>query len=357
MNRFWLPTLLIALVSLGAFGCTDRSFTQSEIVVPTPPAAAGNTAGTPPAGGQGGANVGAPGLPPDFPDQIGASEFPDTPKQPPTGGAAACSAVNATPETCDGIDNDCDGVIDNVPVTSSELQDVANCGTCGNACPPDLATAGYSCVAGTCTLTCFAGQVDLDGAPGCECSINNNGVELCDGQDNDCDGQVDEDFVLNTNENCGACNTPCNLPFATSSCATGTCALLACEDGWQDRDGVAANGCEFPCAVTNGGIEVCDGLDNDCDGSIDEGSVPGAFTCLNRGVCAGTAPTCAGTQGWTCNYPAATYEPDEAKAKTATGWTTTAMAAPTKFTVSASRVWLETAPAGPKARGSVTAQG
>ncbi|MGQ0506246.1 MAG: hypothetical protein ACT4TC_13120 [Myxococcaceae bacterium] len=46
-------------------------------------------------------------------------------------------------ETCDGVDNDCDGVVDN---GFDLTHDSANCGTCGAACD-----AGTSCQASTCS--------------------------------------------------------------------------------------------------------------------------------------------------------------------------------------------------------------
>jgi hypothetical protein len=47
---------------------------------------------------------------------------------------------------------------------------------------------------------------------------------------------------------------------------------------------------------------VCDGIDNDCDGSIDNGLTPPANNCVQVGPCSGSQPVCAGAAGWKCNY-------------------------------------------------------
>ncbi len=45
---------------------------------------------------------------------------------------------------------------------------------------------------------------------------------------------------------------------------------IDCPEDWWELDGVSP-WCEYECTVTNGGIENCDNLDNNCDGVIDEG--------------------------------------------------------------------------------------
>ena len=109
--------------------------------------------------------------------------------------------------------------------------------------------------------------------------------------------------------NCGACNHACAFPFATSSCKNGVCQQGACLPNFYDRDPTVP-GCETQCIKTNGGVETCDGFDNDCDGIVDNNLQPATITCLSKGVCTGTQPTCGGQTGWVCNYPA-TYEPVE----------------------------------------------
>jgi len=76
--------------------------------------------------------------------------------------------------------------------------------------------------------------------------------EMCDGIDNDCDGQVDEGLVRSCSNACGV---------ATETCSAGV---------W--------GGCEAPEPTT----EICDGIDNDCDGVIDQ---PTLDLCAAGEVC------------------------------------------------------------------------
>jgi hypothetical protein len=100
--------------------------------------------------------------------------------------------------------------------------------------------------------------------------------ERCNEQDDDCDGQVDEDFLdgqgrLTLLDHCGACGRRCvalgphTVPTCTAAGDEAVC-LRGCEPEYVDVDGVAANGCE--CRLTTGPDVVVSG-DADCNGETD----------------------------------------------------------------------------------------
>lgn len=69
-----------------------------------------------------------------------------------------------------------------------------------------------------------------------------------------------------------------------------------CRPGYADANGDVGDGCE--CELIEGATEVCDGLDNDCNGTVDDG-VPGAgIVCETgqEGLCADGETACVGGQ-------------------------------------------------------------
>lgn len=205
-----------------------------------------------------------------------------------------CDPINGqsypeAPELCDGEDNDCDDTIDEGFTPYTSLQ---HCGACGQTCA--RANATPVCEAGTCQISsCNPNFYDRDGndANGCEYACvatqTPDQPDLCDGADNDCDGTVDEDGALDSSlAHCGGCGLAC-APFqASGACVASTCQIDVCATGFVDLDGLPATGCEYACtpSVELGGADLCDGLDNDCDGSIDE-DVDQQTDVTNCGAC------------------------------------------------------------------------
>ena len=166
-------------------------------------------------------------------------------------GALACGAVEGQPvgELCNDIDDNCDGVVDN------------GLGL-GNDCNVGLGACYAEGV-----LACGA-----DGSVVCAVPVVSPAAELCNGVDDDCDGVADNGLGLG--EACvsgiGACETAGELACA----GDGTVTCLA--------------------AVPAPTPEACNGLDDDCDGSADEGNPGGGQLCdtLQAGVCAEGSRTC-----------------------------------------------------------------
>ncbi len=132
----------------------------------------------------------------------------------------SCNARTPELETCNGLDDDCDGETDEGAGTIS-------CGV--GAC---LRSAN-SCVDGG-TGTCTPGMPI---------------TELCNNVDDDCDGTVDNGFPIDNDvNNCGGCGVRCNLPHATSTCSMRTCHVDTCDLGWANCDRMDPNGCEVETA-------------------------------------------------------------------------------------------------------------
>ena len=219
-----------------------------------------------------------------------------------SGGSAGRGGTGGTGGTT-GAGGTGGGVVTCNPNSTDRLTDIANCGTCFHSCL--VPNSNPSCVNGTCKFACFTDffDADKDATNGCECTKTNGGVEACDGFDNNCNGTVDEGFNFMTDvANCGGCNVTCSYPFATASCVNGMCKQGACLPGFYDRD-PNVPGCETACEKSNGGVEICDGQDNDCNGVVDDSPMAGPLVCRSMGVCAGVQPKCMGATGWLCQYP------------------------------------------------------
>lgn len=141
-------------------------------------------------------------------------------------------------ETCDNIDNNCNGKID-------ELCDEDNDEYCSNKMKI------YNLPVSICPKTNVSGGSNGNDCNDSDYNLNPGMIEKCDGADNDCDGTVDE--------NCSCVNGK------TQSCGVDT---GACQSGTQ----TCSNGFWGECVGEIKAIaEVCgDKIDNDCDGIADE---------------------------------------------------------------------------------------
>ncbi len=206
-------------------------------------------------------------------------------------------------EVCDGADNDCDASIDEDDAVNASTwyadTDSDGYGNAANTTTACSQPSGHTASAGDCDDT--------------QATVSPSAVERCDSVDNDCDGVTDEDDALDATtwfadtdaDTYGDANNSaisCDQPTGYVSDATD------CNDGAS--------------AASPAGTEVCgDGLDNDCNGDVDDADATDASTWYadtdadtygdaNNSTLACTQPTGYVSDATDCNDNDAAVVPD-----------------------------------------------
>ena len=171
-------------------------------------------------------------------------------------GLTACSAKTPAAETCNNLDDDCNGAADDLPIDA----------TCANsAYTADGALIG----------TCVGKRVCSGGAELCQ-GAKTPKAESCNGEDDNCDGTTDEGFAWSD-------------PVSGGSLAIGAaCGAGACAGGNVMCASFSSAACS---SAVKASAEACNGQDDDCNGTTDEGTCGDGNPCT-ADVCDGGASTC-----------------------------------------------------------------
>ncbi|MBU50153.1 MAG: hypothetical protein CL920_15800 [Deltaproteobacteria bacterium] len=204
-----------------------------------------------------------------------------------------------TPELCfDALDNDCDGKFDKFDED------------CASFCQPDTTRPCYSGPdsarnKGICKLGTQTCNKDGKGYGPCQDEILPK-QEECNGEDDDCDGQVDENPEGCKCDKAGETGPCYGGPADTLNKGICTSGLRTCV---QQKEGLLWGPCSGDITPQ---VENCDGIDNDCNDKVDDakqcnpcglpGTTQPCFTGKlhqrNRGICRDGTQTCGADGLW-----------------------------------------------------------
>ncbi|MBI5489781.1 MAG: putative metal-binding motif-containing protein [Deltaproteobacteria bacterium] len=214
-----------------------------------------------------------------------------------SGATPACDdGIACTLDHCDVATDSCTSSADDTRCADGRFcngPEVCNPATGCIAGTPPVCDDGLACTSDSCDTAaaggagaCAAAPPDRDGdtygdaaCTGSDCNdsdatVHPGATETCNARDDNCNGTTDETF---------ACVTG-----SAQACTVGSCS------GSQTCSGSCSWGA---CTVSSG--EVCNGVDDNCNGLADEG-----FTCIFGGTQACWVGSCPGTQscGAGCNW-------------------------------------------------------
>lgn len=218
----------------------------------------------------------------------------------------ACSCANPIPEICDNLDNDCDGTVDEaltracgsslgICAPGTQTCSSGSWGACVGETPPgvetcngldddcDGVTDGQIEACGSSVGACRPGRRACSSGTWTSC-VGGIGpsTEICNAIDDDCDSRTDEGNPGGGGA-CGSNVGECRM--GTLQCMAG---MLMCSGG------------------VSPGVETCNMRDDDCDGRIDEGNPGGGAACgasavgecrLGTMQCVSGSLSCVGARG------------------------------------------------------------
>ncbi len=199
------------------------------------------------------------------------------------------SVTTGTTETCNGVDDDCDGTVDEGTTGSSSWY-------------ADSDGDGYGDPAVS-TASCSEPSGYVSNADDCDDSspwVHPEGEEQCDGVlDEDCDGTIDESGASDA--------TTWYVDSDNDGHGDDATAVTACSDPGGMVD-VGGDCDDADVDINPGATETCDGVDNDCDGETDPSTASGATTWYadadldGYGDPAVDTRSCSGVSGYVNNH-------------------------------------------------------